>query len=181
MKYYKYLFWVLKPIRENVVFFVSIYFLMTLCSFFANTYARKEMFFELYVICLLLMGVPNKIRTWVKSVIYILAYILAIVDVYCLDNFGTTLNPAILMIVGETNVSEARNFLSAFFTIDSLMGHVCFILVLLIINIFVFIFYEQLKKLVSVFLEIIKTPVLSALKLFLSTTCLILLIFGGGF
>ena len=62
-----------------------------------------ELFFDLFILCAILLAFPLKIRRWVKMTLYVLLYVVALVDVYCFVNFDSTLNPSILILVDETD------------------------------------------------------------------------------
>ena len=81
------------PIKNNAAFFLFMYLLGVLCEragryyiknvpMYKNTYL--ELFADLYVLCLLLMLAPPKIRGGLRTVLCVLFYGLAIIDVFIL-------------------------------------------------------------------------------------------------
>ena len=135
--------WLFQPIRINALFFPSMYLLGCLCAWttlpdtrnahlYENLY--QELFFDLYFVCLLLAVIPQKVRRWVRLAAYIILYIVALTDVYCFTRFGSTLNPSILMLVGETNSREASDFLSSLLSFDVIFSKVGWILLLIVFN-----------------------------------------------
>lgn len=82
-----------------------------------------------------------------RAVLYLILYSTAAADTYCYVNFGSTLNPSMLMLVGETNSSEASSFLSALISAEVLFSSVGWILLLALIQILIAIFRKQLIKL----------------------------------
>ena len=122
------------------------YLLFLLCSFIKGNAGRKEAMFDLYVVAILLSLLPSKFRFYVRIPLYVLAYSISLVDIYCFDNFGTALNPSLLMLVSETNMSEASNFFSSVFSISALGNHVWMILALLVCHIAAFI---ERKKMIT--------------------------------
>ena len=111
------------PIRLNFTFFVFMFLVGYTCCMLevpdmkgAKPYPLTsiELFFDLYAVCLVLSFVPHKVRNWIRSAIYVILYSVSIVDMYCFVKFKSTLTPTMLLLVGETNSSEARNFLSSY-------------------------------------------------------------------
>lgn len=144
MKYLNLLF---LPIRRNYRFFVFIFLLLMLCATVAGTGYRKEIFFDVYILCALLALLPYKIRLWVSGGIAALQYLTAIVDIYYFDNFGATLNPAVIMLLNETNFAEASDFLQTFMSVKVLFGHIAWILLLLALHITAFVERKRISKL----------------------------------
>ncbi len=144
----KYLNLPLLPIRRNYRFFVFILLLHVLC-FVAICGARggkKEMFFDLYVLCALLALLPDKIRPWVSGCIAVVEYLTAIVDIYCFENFGTSINPMMIMLLNETNPTEASNFLHTFMSAKVLSGYIPWILILSVLHIAAFVERKRMSK-----------------------------------
>ena len=130
------------PIRHNANFFAFMYILGVLTAFvtlpkrhevYDNLYL--ELFFDLYILCALLAFIPKKIRFWLRGVLYFALYATAIADIYCFVNFGSTLNPSMLMLVGETNSNEASNFIAACLSSDVIFSSVGWVLLLIIVQI----------------------------------------------
>lgn len=131
-----------EPIRRNANFFAFMYILGILCAvvtlaknqeLYDNLYL--ELFFDIYTVCIVLAFIPKKIRFWVRGVLYFILYATAIADVYCFVNFGATLNPSMLMLVGETNSSEASNFIAACLSADVIFSSVGWVLLLILVQI----------------------------------------------
>mgnify|MGYP000025224977 FL=1 len=142
------------PIKANALFFIFMYLLGCLCAWttlpntknaeiYENLYL--ELFFDLFILCAILLAFPLKIRRWVKMTLYVLLYVVALVDVYCFVNFDSTSNPSILMLVDETDSREAGEFLSTLVSPDLIFSNVGWILLLIIINIFV-AYLPKMKK-----------------------------------
>ena len=134
----------LLPIKRNATFFVFMYVLGMVCSFgivpdrpWCHVYdmAWTELFFDLYVVCILLTLVPRKARAWVRGIFYFVAYVTAIVDLYCFVKFDSPLNPTMLLLVGETNSSEASEFLESYLNLSVLMSSVGIVILLAVLNI----------------------------------------------
>ena len=139
---FKWIGWLWSPIEKNGAFFVFMYLLGWICSVveLPLNVAKPEpydlwpleLFFDLYIVCALLMIFPQKIRIWVKALLYILFYGVAIVDMYCYVRFESTLTPTMLMLVGETNSREASEFFTSYLSLDILYSPVGYILILIL-------------------------------------------------
>lgn len=149
----KYLRLAFTPILRNANFFIFMYILGVVSAvvtkprwgvIYDNLFL--ELFVDIYVVCTLLTLIPKKIRFWVRGVLYLILYITTIADTYCFVNFGSTLNPSMLMLVGETNSDEASNFLSACFSPAVLFSSVGWILLLMLIQLLVALFRRPIIK-----------------------------------
>ena len=131
-----------EPIRRNANFFAFMYILGVLTAIVTQPKRHElydnlylELFFDLYIVCLILAWIPKKIRFCIRGVLYFVLYAAAIADVYCFVNFGATLNPSMLMLVGETNSSEASNFIAACLSPDVIFSSVGWVLLLIIMQV----------------------------------------------
>ena len=82
-----------------------------------------ELFFDLLILTFLVALVPQKIRRFplrkvVRGFIYTIAYTLAIIDTFCMVQFGNTISPSMLLLVGETTGNETAEFLSTYVNLD---------------------------------------------------------------
>ena len=130
---------VFRPLAANACFFVFLYVLGVVCAWltlppyktarlYDNLYL--ELFFDLYVLCAVLMLVPQRVRRWVRGILAVALYVLAIVDVYCLVKFGSTITPTMLLLVGETDEREASEFVASFFSSDVIFSRVGWLLLI---------------------------------------------------
>ncbi|MDD5861194.1 MAG: phosphoethanolamine transferase [Prevotella sp.] len=135
---------VLVPIKTNPIFFGFMYALGVLCALctmpgghgpqiYDNLYL--ELFFDLYVVCLILTPIPTRVRNIIKGLLYIILYVTALVDVYCFVNFDSTLNPSMLMLVNETDSREVGDFFSSLIDADLVLSNVGWILLLILCHI----------------------------------------------
>jgi len=108
--------------------------------------AWHELFFDLYLLCVLLTVLPRGLSRWVKRIIYVVAYALALVDLYCFTKFDTTITPTMILLVGETNAQEASEFVSTFFAPDMVSGGTGWALLLLGIHIAWSLFWRAKNK-----------------------------------
>ena len=142
---FKWIGWLWAPIEKNGAFFVFMYVLGWICSVveLPLNVAKPEpyelwtveLFFDLYVVCILLMVFPRKLRIGVKALLYILLYGVAVVDMFCYVRFESTLTPTMLMLVGETNSREAGEFFTSYLSMDTVYSPVGYILVLMMAHI----------------------------------------------
>ncbi|MBR5350281.1 MAG: sulfatase-like hydrolase/transferase [Prevotella sp.] len=141
------------PIRKNGAFFVFMYVLGLVCFYSvipANAkglkiygHAPAELFVDVYLLCVLLTILPEKIRKWVRRLFYFIAYTLAIIDVYCFVKFDCTITPTMLLLVGETDSREAGEFFLTYLTPDILWSRLTFVLLVLIVHIVYAVIYHR--------------------------------------
>ena len=107
-----------------------------------------ELFFDLLILTFFVALVPRNIgrfplRKAVRGFIYIVAYSLAIIDTFCMVQFGNTISPSMLLLVGETTGNETAEFLSTYVNLEVVftteLGWVLLVLLAHII-------YEVVKK-----------------------------------
>ncbi len=144
------------PIRRNANFFMFMYVLGVVSAVItlpdnpnATLYDNlfPELFVELYLLCAVLALFPRKARLWLRAFLYIILYSTAVADTYCFVNFGSTLNPSMLMLVGETNSSEASNFISSCLSASTVFSSVGWVLLLIVAQALIAIFRRQIVKL----------------------------------
>ena len=144
----KWMGWLFTPIEKNGAFFVFMFALGWLCTqleimpyYLRNRGAQPyeqavpELFLDIYIVCVVLLLIPHKVRLWVKAFLYLILYGIAIVDVFCYVRFESTLTPTMLMLVGETSSQEAGEFLSAYLSWDIITSELGWILLLLLMHV----------------------------------------------
>jgi heptose-I-phosphate ethanolaminephosphotransferase len=147
-----------KPLNENAFFAVMMYALGVICALCTLPNTRNaqlydnlfyELFFDIYILCAVLSCIPLKVRRWIKMLLYIVLYAVALVDVFCFVKYDSTLNPSILMLVGETDSREAGEFLTTIFSSDVIFSRLGWILLFMLLNIALAILpkYKKLPKL----------------------------------
>ena len=103
-------------------------------------WAPYELFADVYIISatwLLIRGLlyrekaesrKRKVCNWVYwillAVFYVAVYVLYIADTFCFVKFGSTLNPSMLLLIGETTGNEAGEFLQSYVTPDIILSEV---------------------------------------------------------
>lgn len=134
-----------QPIKDNASFFFFMYLIGILVSYAelpinnpnATVYSNLwlELFLDLYIICIILTLFPLKIRRWIRAFLYIIAYCTSLIDLFCWVKFQSTLNPSMLLLVGETDEREASEFFSSYFTSDLIFSSVGLLLLVMLIHI----------------------------------------------
>lgn len=131
----------LRPLEANLAFFVFMYVLGLVCSYAVvpakrgyHVYelAPAELFFDVGVLCALLCILPGRMRIWVRRLFYVIAYVLAVVDVYCFVKFDTTITPTMLLLVGETDGREAAEFLNSYLSADIIVSRLGRVLLIIL-------------------------------------------------
>ena len=148
------------PIEKNGAFFVFMFLLGYLCTqleimpFYLRDRGAKpyelsapELFLDIYVVCVLLTLIPRMVRIYVRALLYVIFYGVAIVDLYCYERFESTLTPTMLMLVGETTPQEAGEFLKGYLSWEVIESQVGWILLLILIHILWTFVHCWLKKL----------------------------------
>lgn len=146
---------VFQPINGNAAFWVFMYTLGLVCTYavvpnkrgyHAYELAPTELFFDITVLCVLIALLPGMIRKWAKRIIYVIAYTVAIIDVYCFVKFDTTITPTMLLLVGETNSDEASEFLESYLSLSIIFSRLGRVLLVLLAHIVWAIIWKKRKK-----------------------------------
>ena len=147
----------LRPIATR--FFLFLYLLGIVSSIVtippykgAEMYSNApwELFLDVYVLSALVCLVPYSIkkirlRLILKAVIYCFMYPLYIIDTFCFVKFGTTINPSILLLVGETNSNEATEFFQNYLSPDILLTEVGVVMLVPLAHIIMVMVCRMLK------------------------------------
>ena len=155
----KWLGYLFAPIQKNSAFFVFMFALGYLCTQTelmphvknAEPYELSvpELFFDLYIVCALLALIPQKVRRWVRGLLYVVFYGTGLVDMFCYVKFESMLTPTMLMLVSETDKREAGEFLSSYLSLDIITSAVGWILLLILVHIiwtFIRMFITRVTK-----------------------------------
>ena len=127
--------------KRNIAFFVFMYALGIVTAYAVLPETRNakiyehlftELFVDVGILFLVLSLLPRKISLWVKRLFYVIAYAVALIDVYCFVKFDSTLTPTMLLLVGETNGQEATEFLRSYLSADILFSKVGWVLLVLV-------------------------------------------------
>ena len=101
---------IFKPVKENAALFLFMYALGLVCTYavvpdkkgyHAWSLSPYELFVDVTIIALIAKLLPEKVSLWFKRLVYFVAYLLAIIDVYCFVKFDTTITPTMLLLIGE--------------------------------------------------------------------------------
>jgi len=133
------------PIQKNSAFFVFMFALGWICTQLEITLHLKgakpyelsapELFLDIYAVCVVLTLIPQKMRFWVRALLYVVLYGVALVDMFCYVKFESTLTPTMLMLMGETDQRESEEFLASYLNWDIIHSYVGWILLLMLVHI----------------------------------------------
>ena len=152
----KWLGYLFDPILKNGAFFVFMFALGWICTQLEINHHLKnakpyelsapELFLDIYAVCVVLALIPGKVRFWVRSVLYVVLYGIALIDMFCYVKFDSTLTPTMLMLFGETTQQESQEFLSSYLNWDIITSCVGWILLLIAVHILWTILRKVLLK-----------------------------------
>ena len=133
------------PIQKNSAFFVFMFALGWICTQLEITLHLKgakpyelsapELLLDIYAVCVVLTLIPQKVRFWVRALLYVVLYGVALVDMFCYVKFESTLTPTMLMLMGETDQRESEEFLASYLNWDIIHSYVGWILLLMLVHI----------------------------------------------
>jgi len=148
------IFW--RPVSVNAAFFVFMFVLGYFCTQTeirlhlkgAKPYelSATELFFDLYLLCAVLALLPQKIRKWIRLLLAILLYIVALIDMFCYVCFESTLTPTMLMLFFETTGQETKEFLNSYVGWDLLTSKTGWIILIAFLHILWSIFSTWWKR-----------------------------------
>lgn len=148
------IFW--RPVSVNAAFFVFMFVLGYFCTQTeirlhlkgAKPYelSATELFFDLYLLCAVLALLPQKIRKWIRLLLAILLYIVALIDMFCYVRFESTLTPTMLMLFFETTGQETKEFLNSYVGWDLLTSKAGWIILIAFLHILWSIFSLWWKR-----------------------------------
>ena len=131
--------WAYKPVKENQWFFFWMYLLGLACILAVNRFGKHravfELFIDLYLLCAVLTLLPKAVRKWVRGILYVVFYALAVVDVFCQYRLGAPIGPALVQNILLTNAREASEALGAYVTWRSIGSPVLVIIALLSLHV----------------------------------------------
>ena len=133
------------PVQKNGAFFVFMFALGWICTQLEITLhvkgakpyelSAQELFLDIYAVCVVLALIPSKVRYWVRALLYVVLYSVALVDMFCYVKFESTLTPTMLMLFGETTQRESEEFLASYLGWDVITSYVGWILLLMVVHI----------------------------------------------
>ena len=144
------------PIQKNSAFFVFMYALGWMCTQLEITLHLKgakpyelsapELFLDIYAACVVLALIPRKVRYWVRALLYVVLYSVALIDMFCHVKFESTLTPTMLMLFNETTKQESEEFLASYLNWEVITSYVGWILLLILTHIVWIFLRKQLGK-----------------------------------
>lgn len=155
------------PIKKETILFFFLYLLglITLyitpstpyLPFYLKLYG--QLFFDTYIVCLIVGIMPEKIHTIALCITYIIAYLLALIDTFCVIKLDTPITTTIVQLISETNSSEASGFFSMYIDSSLLISPIGAIALILIINILTICISKKkkirIKKTYQIFFDLI--------------------------
>ena len=135
---------IVRPWAENTRFFIMMYVLGCAVAWLTLPHHRgaalyghlySELFFDVSLLCIVLSAVGRRVRPFLRAVFYVIAYALALVDVYCFVTYDTTITPTVIMLMAETDSREAGEFMKTILSPAIIFGKVGWILLILIVHI----------------------------------------------
>lgn len=94
-----------------------------------------ELFLDIYLVCLVLSFLPEKVRLALKFILSFILYFLAIVDIFLIKRLGSPITPTFVQMVLETDKSEATEALSSYVTLNNALSPVLLVVGLIIIHV----------------------------------------------
>lgn len=73
-----------------------------------------EYLLDVFIVCILLSLLKGKWQKWITIILCAFAYIFSEIEIVCIENFHTTINPQIMQLVLETNIRESGEFLTTY-------------------------------------------------------------------
>lgn len=138
----KFLSWFTAPILQNIVFFVFLYALGVVCIVFepwngSRFWSLFELYFDLYVVCALLLLLPKGVRRWVKGALAAFLYVVAIVDMALYVRLGAPIVPIYVQMALQSNVKESTEALHAYLNWGMLWSPLLLVFVVLLLHVLV--------------------------------------------
>lgn len=143
----------LSPLKENGVFFVFMY-LLGVMTFMIDTYFFNfnipkynflSLVVDLYLLCLILIIMPKRIRSYLRFLFSLVAYLLSAVNAFCVEMFRAKLGPEIVNVIIETDQRESGEFLSRYVNLGLLNSSISLIFLLLLLHIIVCNFWPCIR------------------------------------
>ena len=141
---------ILKPIKENILFFTFIYILgisttIIECIVLGYKFPKFNIFsclFDLYAILAITTIIKSrKFRNIILVILAILLYSISIINTFCVEIFHAKIGPEILNVILETNQREASEFIDKYINSKILLSYTAIIVVIALFHI-----YSTFKK-----------------------------------
>ena len=130
---------VLRPIKKNALFFIFMYLLGVVTIFIEVVvlgykiplFNFLSLLLDIYLMCLLIMIVPKKFVAFFVTILSLSAYLLSIINAFCVEHFYAKIGLEILNVLLETNFRESSEFIEKYVSIDVLWSGTGLIFVLM--------------------------------------------------
>ena len=134
---------VLMPVKNNYLFFIFMYLLGVITTFIEvivlgikiPRFNFLSLILDIYILCLLLTIIPKRFRGFFRTLFSLSAYVLAIINAFCVEQFYARIGLEILNVILETNPRESSEFIDKYINIGVLWSSVGVILLLMLIHI----------------------------------------------
>lgn len=137
----RFLSWFTAPILQNAVFFVFLYALGAVCIVFepwngSRFWSLFELYFDLYLVCAFLLLIPKGVRRWVKGILAVFLYLVAIVDMALYVRLGAPIVPIFLQMALQSNLQESSEALRAYLNWGMLWSPLLLVFLILLLHLF---------------------------------------------
>lgn len=137
---------ILSPLYKNSLFFIFMFFLGGVCIYVdpeieINLSLFFCLFFDVYLACLIIFLFPRKLHFFLKLLICFSLYVLAVVDVFCIENIGGGITPTLVEVFLDTNENEAKEALISYITRDAITSKVLIIVLYPILYMLIYILF----------------------------------------
>ena len=135
---------VLKPVRNNFCFFIFMYILGVITIIIEvitlhlsiPRFNFLSLILDIYILCLIQTILPRRAKRFFVLLVSFIAYVLAIINAFCVEHFYARIGPDILNVVLETNPRESSEFLHKYIGIELLWSGTGAIIALMFFHIF---------------------------------------------
>ena len=135
---------VLFPIKDNILFFTFMYILGAICIVFeplawygSRLWSLLELCIDTYFLCLFISLFPKKVKGILRAFLYIILYVVAIIDMTCYVRLGMGILPIYYQTFVQSNLNETTEMLETYLSTSIILSPLLLILVLLLLHIIV--------------------------------------------
>lgn len=123
--------WFLRPLTENIRFFLALYVMAIATEWTAEGLSQSfhmyddiwwELYVDIYLLCAFITCLPRKVRPYARGTVMVFLTALTTVDTFCAVTFDSHLSPTMLMLALETDGREAGEFLTTYLSWDTLVS-----------------------------------------------------------
>ena len=132
------------PINDNMLFFTFMYLLGAICVIFepfawfgSRLWSLFELYLDVYFLCFFLCFLSGKIKVFIRSILNIILYIVAIIDMTCYVKFGVGIIPIYYQAFVQSNIHETMEILQTYLSSSIIFSPLLLIILLLVLHIVV--------------------------------------------